>query len=690
MKTFRIFLTTMALILLTTRQIEAQNDTVNADVDDRILENIESIIEEKMEYAGDEADFSEELRELLRQGNGKININSVSAEIAVLKLQLSDYQYYQLQKYIDTYGEIVSVYELQAVEGFDKTLVDRIAPMIEVGASKRTKPFAHFFRNGRHEILLRYGQILEKQDGYAATKENGYLGSPARLAFKYTFESNNIFSLGLSGEKDAGEQFFKGTQKQGFDFYSFHVEVKNIKLLRKVVIGDYRLNFGQGVVIGSGLSGAKGGGAGSCRKFTTGIRAVTPMNEGEFFRGAAAEIGNAEYNGTLFYSHSFYDGKLTHNGSDGELLFDGSLNNTGYHRTANEVAKKNALMKRMYGFHFQLNKRIFRLGVQGVRTDFNHEIIASETPYQKYRFSGKGNSNLSIDYQLIMKRHLLYGEIGADKNFRIGLLQGATFNIDPRVKMSAIFRYYDRKYIALNSNAFGDDSQNQNETGIYVVTDIVLGRRIEMSISGDFHRHQWLRYGVDAPVTGCDFICKTDISPTRNMKINLRYDYRHKTGSAGGEYMNGIENRHRHRFRATFTYAPYNFLKLKTEAGFLANARSSDKKIKSGVLLLQDVDINFEKAGVGIKARLAYFDTDSYDERIYAYESDLLYSFTINPHFDTGIRGYLMIKYGHKWFDIWVRVARTFYTNRESIGSGLEKIATPHKTELKVQAVIKM
>ncbi|MBP5710693.1 MAG: hypothetical protein J6W84_06920 [Bacteroidales bacterium] len=691
MTSLRKFITTAMVVSAAICQTNAQNDTVHDAVNEQVLDNLEYIIEGKLETVGDETDFSEEISELLVEGKSQSNINSVSAQIAAIKLQLTDYQYYQLQKYIYTYGELVSLYELYAIEGFDKKTVERIIPIIKANPTKRRKPFAHFFRNGRHELLLRYGQILEKQEGYAKTETDGYLGSPARLAFKYTFRSNDIFTFGISGEKDAGEQFFRGAEKQGFDFYSFHLEFKNLGLLRKVVIGDYKLNFGQGVILGSGLTGTKGGGAVSCRKFTTGIRAVTPINEGEFLRGAAIEVGNASYNGTIFYSHTFYDGKTTPSESnEDELIFEGSLNNTGYHRTENEIEKKNALMKRLYGFHVQINRRIFRLGVQGIRSEFSHEILPNEKTYQKYKFSGKGSSNLSIDYQLILKKHLLYGEIGTDKNFRIGLLQGATFNFDPCVKMSAIFRYYDKKFTALNSNAFGENSPNQNETGLYVVTDIILGRKAEISVSGDFYRHNWLQYGIDAPSKNCDFICQAKISPAKHLKIGLRYDYRHKAYNTSGEHLNEIGIRHRHRVKAALTYTPYNFLKFKTETGFIANRYETAKKTKSGVLFLQDIDLNLEKAGLSIKARLAYFDTDSYDERIYAYESDLLYSFTITPHFDTGIRGFLMIKYGYKWFDIWVRVARTFYTNKESVGSGLEKIDAPHKTELKAQLVIKM
>ena len=87
-------------------QSNAQNDTVHDAVNEQVLDNLEYIIEDKMETVGDETDFSEEISELLVEGKSKSNINSVSAQIAAIKLQLTDYQYYQLQKYIYTYGEL--------------------------------------------------------------------------------------------------------------------------------------------------------------------------------------------------------------------------------------------------------------------------------------------------------------------------------------------------------------------------------------------------------------------------------------------------------------------------------------------------------------------------------------------------------------------------------------------------------
>jgi hypothetical protein len=84
--------------------------------------------------------------------------------------------------------------------------------------------------------------------------------------------------------------------------------------------------------------------------------------------------------------------------------------------------------------------------------------------------------------------------------------------------------------------------------------------------------------------------------------------------------------------------------------------------------------------------RLQYFETDSYNSRIYAYESDVLYSFSIPGFFDKGFRYYLNLQYNHgKTLSFWLRLAQTAYRQRDRIGSGLDEILGRHKTDIRVQ-----
>ena len=110
--------------------------------EDMLMDNIDQITDDENE--GEVA--QEELLERWQQyAEKKINLNNLEPDIAHVLLQLTDYQYYQLQLYIEKYGELVSVGELAAVEGFDKEDVERIRDRVEVVPIKgKQKPFARF------------------------------------------------------------------------------------------------------------------------------------------------------------------------------------------------------------------------------------------------------------------------------------------------------------------------------------------------------------------------------------------------------------------------------------------------------------------------------------------------------------------------------------------------------------------
>ena len=663
----------------------AQQDSVVHAVEELLLESME----EGVAAMEESADFSDEVELLLQYQNRKINLNDMPAEVAYTLLGLSDYQYYQLQLYIEMYGELVTIYELAAVEGFTRADVERIWDRVEVlSARKGRKLFADFFRKSKSTLLLRYGQVLERQAGYDTSYRNGYLGSPQHLSFKYSFQSGEYFAIAVAGEKDAGEGFFRGGQKQGFDHYSFCVNVKNIGVLKNCVIGDYTLGFGQGLVMGGRAMGSRGGGAAQVRRFPQLLRATAPMNEGDFHRGVAVVLGNAYYTGTVFYSHRFYDGKVSLD-EEGTEWFAGSLSPTGYHRTASEVAAKGAARNRAYGAHFQVKRRIFEAGVTVTNTQFVPAVPPASELCRKYGFSGRSVCNAAADYKIILHKTILFGEAAVSVcsgRPGVAVLQGAIFDPDPRSKVSVLFRYYDRSYIALQGSGFGAGG-GSNEWGAYVAADFVTGRRTALNLFADYYRFPWLRYRVDSPSGGFDFGAVFNASISKYLSMSLKYRFTLREQNVRRtDYYQSVERIRKHRFRCAVECAPTAWLKLKTEADYAVNVAGS-ANARNGLLLFQDVAVKVEKWDFAVKARVAFFQTDSYDERLYAYESDLIYTFTVNSYYGKGVRYYLMASYGYDFFDIQLRFSQTYYDDRTTISSGPSQIDGRTKSELKAQVI---
>ena len=354
----------------------AQEDSI--PVQDR---GISDQLEEVLEQWDGESQIPEEiLEEILDEAPvTKINLNDLGYETAVKVLHLSDYQYYQLQLYIENSGALVSIYELSAIDGFTPEDVTRLQPYADaLPVKSRSQLFRNFFKRSKSSLWVRYSRILERQAGYDTSRNSHYAGSPGHVCFKYTFNSQDRVILRVAGEKDAGEQFFQGAQRKGFDLYSGSLCLQDIGILQRAVAGDFRLNFGQGLAAGSSLLSGKGGGVGSARRFATGIRPVAPTNEGDFWRGSAVTLGNHNIAGTLFAGRRF--GKL-----------------------------QNCL-----GADFSYRRARFKVGARAI--GFSLTDTSGTSPPERVRSSCTPTAfNVAADYHLILWRHLLFGEAACNE-----------------------------------------------------------------------------------------------------------------------------------------------------------------------------------------------------------------------------------------------------------------------------------
>ena len=619
----------------------------------RLLENTVESWMLQMEDLEDAEVANEEVLEQMENvyENNRPNLNNLSYEVATTRLHLSDYQYYQLQLYIETYGQLYSIYELTAVDGFTNEDMRGLADKVVISPPPKPHPtFRELMRFSKSVLWLRYGQVVEQQAGYDTSQTNHYDGSPAHLQFRYDFSVRQNFGFRIAGEKDAGEQFFRGDQKYGFDHYSGSVYAKNIRWLKCAVIGDYRLNFGQGLVLGSSMMSGKGSGVSAIRRFSEGIRPVATTNEGEFFRGGAFTLGNARWSGSGF-AGAVTETQLT--------AFGGAAS---YRRSR------------------------FSIGVQAVCFG---EYADSASVGEKWRsLIQPKRMNASLSYQALAGKALLFGELAVNEKGKPAVLQATLLPITPIFQLAALTRYYATGYQSPMGSGFRSVSDDGGEFGLYLTGHLILSRKVEVDLFCDYYRLLWLSYRTDAPVQGTDAGLLLTCRLTRKSSLYFRYQWRQRPKNESEDlYMHRIVEQYRHRFRAQWTNEPWPFLNTKTEVSMVLNKGPDPKRWEKGILMYQDLAFNFRRPQLSIHLRVAYFDTDTYDERLYAYENDVYYAFTVGSYYYQGIRGYLMLRYKIQNFSIWLRVSRTHYLDRQTISSGLTYIDKPHKTEVKLQGM---
>lgn len=640
----------MAILLIFALPVSlfSQEDSV------KLVENGIDDLEFQIEEMEVPESVSEEMLEVMESArmNKKPNLNDLSYEVAVSQLHLSDYQYYQLQLYIETFGPLYSVYEIPAIDGFGDEEMRRLAEITVIAPPPKRRPtFRELMRSSKSVLWVRYGQVVERQAGYDTSRSNHYDGSPAHLQFRYDFSIRQHFGFRIAGEKDAGEQFFRCDQKQGFDHYSGSVFVKNLKWLKYAVLGDYRLNFGQGLAIGSSMMSGKGGGVTTIRRFSDGVRAVATTNEGELFRGGAFTLGNTRWSGSGFA------GAVT---ESNRTAFGGSLS----YRQAQFSVSAQAIC---YG-----------------------EYDDSANVGEKWRSLGQPKQmNAGVSYHALVGKVLLFGEGAVSEKGKPAVLQAALIPVAPVFQMAALIRYYATGYQSPMGSGFRTSSGDCGELGTYLTGHLVLSKNVEADLFCDYYRLLWLCYQTDAPVQGMDAGVALTGRLSRKSTLTARYYWRSRPKNESDDvYMHRLREQSRHRFRLQWSCNPLPWLDTKTEISMVFNRGPCiEKRWHKGILMYQDLAFNWKKPQLSMHLRIAYFDTDRYDERLYAYENDVYYAFTVGSYYYQGIKAYLLLRYKIRNFSIWFRVARTHYLNRNDIGSGLTYIDKPYKTEVKVQGM---
>ncbi|MCY7290819.1 MAG: hypothetical protein LH615_01425, partial [Ferruginibacter sp.] len=601
-----------------------------------------------------------------------------------------------LINYRNLLGKLINEYELQSIPGWDIATIQKIRPYITINENQDIlSSLKNRLKNGDNTLLVRVTQIVEQSKGYLidpAAGKNYYQGSPQRLLVRYRYNYKNVLQYGVLGEKDAGEQFFKGKQKQGFDFYSAHLFAKNIGIIKSVAIGDYTVNMGQGLVQWMNLAFKKGPDILSAKRQADVLRPYNSAGEINFHRGVGITIAKNKWEATLFGSYkgidaNFAAGDTTTNQDD----FVTSFQISGFHRTKSELADKGIQKQLAFGGNIAHQFKNFRIGVNAVQYQFKYPLQKQAAPYNLYALSGKSFGNYSSDYNYTYKNLHFFGEAAfTNKKFPAfinGLLISTASNID----MSFVYRNISKGYQSLYTNAFTENTYPTNEKGFFSGITIRPTDAWRIDAYVDMYRFPWLKFRVNAPTTGSDYLAQITYKPSKLLEIYTRFRTEKKSinYNPDGFTLSPVIPQPRKNWRTHFSYrlTPSFTVRSRTESVWF------DKKGKAaehGFLLYADVLYNPVLKPFSANIRLQYFETEGYNSRLYAYENDVLFSFSIPVFYGKGYRYYLNINYNvSKKIALWARVAQYFYPQNNMIGSSLDQINKNHKTELKIQALYK-
>lgn len=667
----------------------------------------DEIIQQRVEFISEQLeDESIDLTDVVEQLNfyyeHPLNLNSATSEELRDLWLLSDIQINDLQLHIKLFGKLISQYELQSLEYWDMTTIKMVLPFIRVDdkLDQLHVGLKEAFKNGKFEVYLRYQDIVENKSGYDdvpdSILENSnsyYHGNSARYYSRLRFSYRTNLSVGITAEKDPGEQFFKGKQKYGFDFYSAHAFYKGGKYLKSVALGDYQIQIGQGLNLWSGFAFGKSADVTNVKRSANPLRAYTSVDETRFLRGAAVVVGAGKFSLTAFASRKAVDASIIADSLIEDQEFVSSINLTGFHRTNSEIERKNALIENIYGANFQYKQRNLQVGVAAVSQGYNTEFIKDIQPYNQFDFRGKNSVAISADYSFVVKNFNFFGEISrAGYSGKTAFLSGVLFSLDKRVSMAIIARDYDRAYQTFYNAGFAEASRTQNERGLYAGLKLNLSREFSINSYVDVFKFPWMKFQVDGPTEGYEILIQPSYKPSRSLEIYSRFrqQMRQKNSRDSDGSITGLEDVVQRNYRINFSYKISEAFRLKSRVEYVTINRESNTP-ESGIIVTQDLLYRPKSSPVDIALRYALFDTDSYDTRIYTFESNALYVFSVPAYFYKGSRAYALIRYTFlRKFDLWVRYGVSIFANRSSLGSGAEEIMGNTKSDVTIQLRMKL
>lgn len=585
-------------------------------------------------------------------------------------------------------GAFVAIQELQTIEGLNLEMLRLLLPYVTV---KEMSPLAgvgvgELLQAGSHDLMVRYGRTVQQRQGYKITdtSRSRYLGSPDQMFVRYRYRYGNDLQVALNMKKDAGESFFNGAQRHGFDFYSGSIYLRNQGRFRDIVVGDYALQFGQGLAMWNGLGFGKGAIVQGIAKQPTGLRPYTSSNEVLFLRGGAATVILGKLSVTPFFSWRGLDGSLSQ--ADDSSMTVNSLGQTGLHRTRTEVSNRHAVKQWVSGANVLYQQARFRMGLLTYHTRFDAPIEPQTLLRNQYSFRGDALWNSSVYYSHSWRGVYLFGEAAHSHGAGFAVMQGMVATLHHHLSLALHYRNYQRNYHSFFSQGLAVGSGVSNERGFYAGLVYHPSRKIEWTLYGDFFRFPWLRYRVDAPSSGADLLTQFTYTWYKKAHISVRYRYRQRQENADMEQPHRfVADVRRQQVRLSGQYKLNSRWTMRSRLE-LSHYRKETAKAELGFMAYHDVIYKPFSSRISGNMRLAVFGIPSYNARMYAYENDVLYGYSFPVYHNDGIRAYVNARYrlGRR-VDLWLRYATFVYRGVDEVGSGLDVIAGNQRSDVKVQ-----
>jgi hypothetical protein len=679
---FKRIMCTLGLIFYFSTVVYSQNELeINNHSDEAVLEsNVNSGEEIDFDNSVLKSNMNENFNSILNVNEA--TMNDLQAFGAFTTLQIESFLNYR-----KSLGKFISMYELQSIPNWDITLIKKIKEFVVIKNKNdffTSIPIA--FKEGNQFLLIRTRNVLEKSIGYVydtVTKSRKYLGIPAGIALKYQLKFDNDFKLGILMENDAGERFTWNKNIKGFDFISAHLYKKSKGFLQLFCLGDYTVNIAQGLIHWQTMGVKKNAEVNLIKHESEIIKPYQSFNEFNFNRGVCMGFKKSKTNAIIFYSNRKVDANTSSLDSLNQISVS-SFNYLGLHRTENEILNRNNVNQQVYGVCVNMSVKNILFSANVIHYQFQYPFQKQNLPYNLFAFKGNNLTSYSMGYSFTKSNAHFFGETAFSyKGF--ATINGMLCAISSKADMSILYRNISKKFQSINANAFTENSNVNNEKGLYFGISLKPLSRWQINMSVDLFSIPWLKYQINAPNVGKDFLIRITNTPSKKLSavLTIKHQISQTSSSENNNYIiKPISEMVRTslRFHLIKTISPTVTCRGRIE---YQRVKSETLSNCEGFLVFTECMYKPQRKSISANLRIAYFETTNYDNRIYAFENDLSNSYALPAFYDLGFRYFINVHYQiSKKIQSRLKFSQNIYPDKQNIGSSYDLIDGCKKTQI--------
>lgn len=581
-----------------------------------------------------------------------LNLNKATREDLLQSSLFRQDQINAILNYRSEYLFFVDLEELRTLSAFNNSDLERV------------KQYLYCKSSNEQQVKNRHQQFLIRTKTNS-TAQKDYPSSPFQHFARYRIANPNTGAFGFSIENDIGEGFNSDPSSQiPADYLGYYFIYKPRYKKTKVAIGNYTLQFGQGLHFWNGFGFSKSIYTTEISKHDTELREFSSSSETNNLHGLAVSYGH-KINLTGFYSNKKIDGSITSDSSFSNFQY------TGLHRTPAELNNKDQVIEKIIGTRVSYNSNQTKIGITSSNIHFSKYLIPNGDLYLLNRFSGNSINSVSLDIHQYNRKIEFYGESILNNNLGMAHIYGATTKISSSLKSSFAFRHFNSKYFSRYFNVLSESSTPNNEKGLYFGFTWQPHPSWVLSSYIDQFEFPWLQFSINSPSKGVELVSQINhqISPHTHFYI------RWKTQEKEANHSGNIVTKKQHKIQLQLNHQISRSWTYQTRVN--SNLVSQETTRSNGWAVSHA--FNYKQRYWSFYIRHVSFSTNDFNSRIYAYENDVRYSFSSGNYYGKGQRIILLLnKKASRHTSIGIRYSLT------------RKVQERPIHELKIQLLLKV